>query len=113
MLRAGLEAEGGRHHVTVDADIGTAQRPIPLDLDLLVADLDHPCMPSTLLVRHLAAHPASQRARVVLLSSHCRVARRLHQQYQWATIVHTLHDVVQLRDIWLGLVQAAGAPKQE
>lgn len=100
MLRAGLEVEGGLHHVTVDAVVGTAERPIPLDVDLLVADLDNPCMPSAVLVHHLQLHPAAQQARVVLLSSDCDTARRLHQQYQRATIVHSLRDVLRIHDVW-------------
>jgi DNA-binding response OmpR family regulator len=113
VLRAGLETEGGRHHVTVDADVSTAERPIPMDVDLLVADLDHPCMPSTVLVRHLEAHPARQHARVILLSSHCSVARRLHQQYHWATVIHTLHDVLRFHDVWLEVLQAASDARHD
>lgn len=108
MLRAGLEAEGGLHHVTVDADVSTAERPIPLDVDVLVADLDNPCMPPSVMVRHLEVHPAAQHARVILLSSNCNTARRLQQQYPWATIVHSLHDVLRIHDVWLEVLEASG-----
>ncbi|HEV7216771.1 MAG TPA: hypothetical protein VGP33_16815 [Chloroflexota bacterium] len=100
MLRAGLEVEGGLHHISVDAVVSTAERPIPLDADLLVADLDHPCMPSALLVHHIQAHPAARHARVILLSSDCDTARSLRQDYQWATIVHSLRDVLRIHDVW-------------
>jgi hypothetical protein len=108
MLRAGLEVEGGQHHVTIDAAVATAERPIPLDVDLLVADLDNPCMAANKLVRHLEAHPARQHARVILLCSKCATARRLQQQYRWATVVHSLRDVLHVHDIWLEVLQASG-----
>ena len=100
MLRAGLEVEGGLHHVTVDAVVSTAERPIPMDVDLLVADLDHPCMPPAMFLRHIQVHPAAQRASVILLSSDCNTARLLHEDYQWATIVHSLRDVLHIHDVW-------------
>lgn len=110
MLRAGLELEGGRHHVSVDTEVSTADRPIPLDVDLLVADLDNPCMPASRLVRQLETHPAREHARVILLSSRCHTARRLEHRYQWATIVHSLHDVLRVHDVWLQVLQAGGEP---
>jgi DNA-binding response OmpR family regulator len=113
MLRAGLELEGGQHHVTVDAEVSTADRPIPLDVDLLVADLDNPCMPATRMVRQLEVHPARQHARVILLSSRCHTARRLEHRYQWATVVHSLHDVLRVHDVWLEMLQADGGPRHD
>ena len=113
MLRAGLELEGGRHHVTVDADVSTAERPIPLDVDLLVADLDNPCMPAARMVRQLELHPARQHARVILLSSRCHTARRLEHHCQWATIVHSLHDVLRVHDVWLEVLQTTGGPRHD
>ncbi|MGI8916822.1 MAG: hypothetical protein ACR2JY_24120 [Chloroflexota bacterium] len=108
MLRAGLEVEGGQHHVTIDTEIATAERPIPLDVDLLVADLDNPCMPPSVMVRHLEVHPARQHARVILLCSKCSTAQRLQRQYHWATVVHSLHDVLHVHDIWLEVLAASG-----
>jgi hypothetical protein len=113
MLRAGLEIEGGQHHVTIDADVATAERPIPLDVDLLVADLDNPCMPPNKLVRHLEAHPARQHARVILLCSKCTTARRLQHRYLWATVVHSLRDVLRVHDIWLDMLQATEDGRRE
>jgi hypothetical protein len=108
MLRAGLELEGGRHHVTVDAEVATAERPIPIDVNLLIADLDHPCLPPRVMLRHLAAHPVVQHARVILLSSSCSTARRLKRQYGWATVVHSLRDLLHVYDIWIEVLQASG-----
>ena len=108
LLRAGLETEGDLHHITVDADVSTAERPIPLDADLLVADLDHPCMPPGRMLRRLRAHPATQHAHVVLISSKCATAQRLLRDHQWATVIHSLRDLVQLHDLWLDLMEEEG-----
>ena len=108
MLRAGLETEGGQHHVTVDVDVSTAERPIPLDVDLLIADLDHPCMAPAAMLRRLREHPAARHARVILLSSRCGTANRLRRDHRWATTVHSLRDVLHVHDVWLELLGGHG-----
>ena len=108
MLRAGLEMEGEEHHITIDADVSTAERPIPLDADLLIADLDHPCMAPSAMLRRLQRHPATQHARVVLLSSRCGTTRRLRRDHTWAVVVHSLRDLLQLHDLWLDLMTGRG-----
>lgn len=104
MLEAALETEGGMHHVTVDAQISRADRPIPLDVDLLIADLDHPCMSPAAMLRRLEQHPAAEHARLVLLTSKCGTRRRLARDHRWAVVVHSLQDLMQLYDVWMEIL---------
>ncbi len=110
MLQAGLATEGGQHHVTVDTEVSTARRPIPLDVDLLIADLDHPCMPPAALLRRIAEHPAAKTARVVLLTGRCGTARRLLRNERWAVVVHSLRDLIHLYDTWIELLAKGQGP---
>jgi CheY-like chemotaxis protein len=105
MLEAALETEGSNHHVTVDAEVSRADRPIPLDVDLLIADLDHPCMSPAAMLRRLEQHPAAEHARVALLTSKCGTRRRLVRDHHWAVVVHSLQDLLRLSDAWLEILR--------
>lgn len=106
MLEAALETEGGRHQVMVDVAVSRADRPIPLDVDLLIADLDHPCMSPAAMLRRLEQHPAAEHARVALLTSKCGTRRRLVREYHWAVVVHSLQDLLRLSDAWLEILRS-------
>ena len=60
--------------------------------------------------RHrLREHPATRHAHVVLLSSKCATAQRLQRDQQWATVIHSLRDLLHLHDLWLDLMEEQGS----